>query len=60
MTELPPVQALLVMIAYEKQTGKTIDQQDIESGRIKLQDILTQEDFDYAGQVSGLLLQHDQ
>ena len=46
MAELSPVQALLVMIAYEKQTGKTIEQQDIESGRIKLQDILTQEDFD--------------
>ena len=54
--ELSPVQALLIMIAYEKQTRKTIEQQDIESGRIKLQDILTQEDFDYAGQVSGFLL----
>ena len=58
--ELSPVQALLVMIAYKKWTSKTIEQQDIESGRIKLQDILTQEDFDYAGQVSGFLLQHDQ
>ena len=53
MAELSPVQALLIMIAYEKQTGKTIEQQDIESGRIKLQDILIQEDFDYARQVSG-------
>ena len=44
------------MIAYEKQTGKTIEQQDIESGRIKLQDILIQEDFDYARQVSGFCL----
>ena len=41
------------MIAYEKWTGKTIEQQDIESGRIKLQDILIQKDFDYVGQVSG-------
>ena len=53
MAELSPVQALLVMIVYEKRTGKTIEQQDVESGRIKLQDILTQEDFDYAGQISG-------
>ena len=53
MAELSPVQALLVMIAYEKGTGKTIEQQDIESGRIKLQDILIQEDYDYARQVSG-------
>ena len=52
MAELSPVQALLVMIACEKQTGETIEQQDVESGRIKLKDILTQEDFDYAGQVS--------
>ena len=51
--ELSPVQALLIMIAYEKWTGKTIEQQDIEFGRIKLQDILIQKDFDYAGQVSG-------
>ena len=54
--ELSPVQALLVMIAYEKWTSKTIEQQDVESGRIKLQDILTQKDFDYARQVSGFLL----
>ena len=53
MAELSPVQALLVMIAYEKWIGKTIEQQDIESGRIKLQDILIQEDFDYPTQVSG-------
>ena len=52
MAELSPVQALLVMIAYEKWTGKTIEQQDVESGRIKLQNILTQEDFNYARQVS--------
>ena len=39
--ELSSVQALLVVIAYEKRTGKTIEQQDVESGRIKLQDILT-------------------
>ena len=56
MAKLSPVQALLVMIAYGKWTGKTIEQQDIEFGRIKLQDILTQEDFDYTGQVSGFLL----
>ena len=54
--ELSPVQPLLIMIAYEKRTGKTIEQQDVESGRIKLQDILTQEDLDHAGQVSGFYL----
>ena len=53
MAELSPVQMILIVIAYEKWTGETIEQQDIKSGRIKLKDILTQEDFDYAGQVSG-------
>ena len=53
IAELSPVQVLLVMITYEKWTGETTEQQDVESGRIKLEDILTQEDFDYAGQVSG-------
>ena len=44
------------MIAYEKWTSKTIEQYNVESGRIKLQDILTQEDFNHAGQVSGFYL----
>ena len=40
------------MIAYEKRMGKTIDQKDVEIGKVKLNGILTQEDFDNAGKVS--------
>ena len=50
--ELSPVQALLIMIAYEKRTRKTIDQKDMEAGKIQLHEILTQEDFKNAGKVS--------
>ena len=56
--ELFPVQALRVMIAYEKRTGKTIDQKDVEAGKIQLHEILTQEDFDNARKVSEFLTLH--
>ena len=49
------MQDLLVMIAYEKRTGKTIDQKDVEAGKIQLHEILTQEDFDNAGKESEFL-----
>ena len=54
--QLSPVQVLLVMIAYEKRTGESIDQKDVETGKVKLCDILTQEDFDNAGKVSEFQL----
>ena len=50
--DITPVQALLILIAYEKWTGEDLKQEDIESGKIKLCDILTQEDFDNARKVS--------
>ena len=43
------------MITYEKRTGETIDQKDVEVGRVKLNEILTQEDFDNARKVSKSL-----
>ena len=55
-SELSPVQALLVMIADEKRTGESIDQKDVETGKVKLCDILTQEDFDNADKVSEFQL----
>ena len=39
--ELSPVQALLVMITYEERMGETIDQKDVETGKVKLNEILT-------------------
>ena len=52
------MQALLVMIAYEKRTGKIINQKDMEAGKIQLHEILTQEDFDNAGKVSDSFILH--
>ena len=40
------------MIMYKKRTGESIDQKDVETGKVKLSDILTQEDFDNASKVS--------
>ena len=55
-SELSPVQALSVMIAYEKRTGESIEQKDKETGKVKLCDILTQEDFNNASKVSEFQL----
>ena len=46
------------MIAYEKRTGKTIDQKDVEAGKIQLHEIPTQEDFDNARKVSEFFILH--
>ena len=44
------------MIAYEKRMGETIGQKDVETDKVKLSDILTQEDFKNAGKVSKFQL----
>ena len=55
-SELSPIQALLMMIAYEKRTGESIDQKDVETCKVKFCDILTQDDFDNGGKVSEFQL----
>ena len=46
------------MIAYEKRTGKTIDQKDVEAGKIQLHEIPTHKDFDNARKVSEFFILH--
>ena len=48
------------MIAYKKRTGKTIDQKDVEVGRIQFHETLTQEDFDNAGKVNEFFILYTQ
>ena len=56
MSDIGPFEALMLLCSYENYTKKTIDPKKLESGELKLEDLLTKEDFKMAHSVSNLLL----
>ena len=56
ITDIGRFEALVLLCSYENRTGETIDPRRLESGGLKLLDLLTQEDFDKARSVCKTLL----
>ena len=52
MSETGPFEALMLMCSYEERMKETIDPKKLESGELKLSDLLTEEDFVMARSVS--------
>ena len=48
MSDIGPFEALMLLCSNEQRTKETIDPLKLESGEVKLSDLLTQEDFDMA------------
>ena len=48
MSEIGPFEALMLLCSYEEQMKETINPKKLESGELKLSDLLTKEDFDMA------------
>ena len=55
MSDIGPFEALMLLCSYEERTKETIDPKKLESGEIKLSDLLTEEDFVMARSVSTVL-----
>ena len=58
MSDIGPFEALMLLCSYEECTKETIDPKKLESGELKLSELLTQEDFDMAHSVSIFYLNH--
>ena len=56
MSEIGPFEALMLLCSYEERTKETIDPKKLESGELKLSDLLTEEDFVMAHSVSAVLV----
>ena len=56
MSEIGPFKALMLLCSYKERTKETIDPKKLESGELKLSDLLTEEDFVMAHSVSVVLL----
>ena len=52
MSDIGPFVALMLLCSYEERTKETIDPKKLESGELKLSDLLTEEDFTMACSVS--------
>ena len=52
MSEIGPFEALMLLCSYEERTKEIIDPKRLESGELKLSDLLTEEDFIKARSVS--------
>ena len=48
VSDIGPFEALMLLCSYEQTTKETIDPLKLESGEVKLSELLTQEDFDMA------------
>ena len=46
------MEALMLLCSYENHTGTTLDPKKVEDGEVKLQDLLTEEDFAMAHSVT--------
>ena len=55
MSEIGPFEALMLLCSYEERTKEVIDPKKLESGELKLSDLLTEEDFIMARSVSIVL-----
>ena len=56
MSDIGPFEALMLLCSYEERTKETIDPKKLESGELKLSDLLTEEDFTMARSVSIVFL----
>ena len=52
MSDIGPFEALMLLCSYEERMKETIDPKKLESGELKLSDLLTEEDFAMARSVS--------
>ena len=52
MSDIGPFEALMLLCSYEERTKETTDPKKLESGELKLSDLLTEEDFAMACSVS--------
>ena len=53
--DIGPFEALMLLCSYKSHTRETIDPKKLESGELKLGDLLTEEDFKMACSVSNFL-----
>ena len=56
MSDIGPFEALMLLCSYEERTKETINPKKLESGELKLSDLLTEEDFTMARSVSIVFL----
>ena len=56
VSDIGPFEALMLLCSYEERTKETIDPKKLESGELKLSDLLTEEDFAIARSVSIVFL----
>ena len=58
VSDIGPLEALMLLCSYEERTKETIDPHKLESGELKLSDLLTKEDFDMTRLVNSFYLYH--
>ena len=58
MSDIGPFEALMLLCSYEERTKEMIDPKKLESGELKLSDLVTEEDFAMACSVSIVFLIH--
>ena len=56
MSDIAPFEALMLLCSYEERMKETIDPNKLESGELKLSDLLIEEDFAMACSVSIVFL----
>ena len=56
MSDIGPFEALMLLCSYEERMKETIDPKKLESGELKLSDLLKEEDFVMACSVSIVFL----
>ena len=56
MSDIGPFEVLMLLSSYEERMKETIDSKKLESGELKLSDLLTEEDFAMACSVSIVFL----
>ena len=54
MSDIGPFEALMLLCSYEERTKEVIDPKKLESGELKLSNLLTEEDFNMARSVSDV------
>ena len=56
--DISPFEALMLHCSYEERTKETIDPHKLESGELKLSELLTKEHFDMVHLVNSFYLYH--
>ena len=58
VSDISPFEALMLLCSYEERTKETIDPCKLESGELKLSELLTKEDFNMACLVNSFYSYH--